>query len=142
MHSELERTLADLDSDYQQCQSDLNRQKELNDRLEQDLLQIHRPNGINKPGDLSPLASGDNDDPLAALNLGKEPAVEQAESHATGTSQFKSSAETSILPIVTNQRDRFRQRNTELEEVSSLEEYKVLLIFDLIGVTQASKPHF
>lgn len=31
---------------------------------------------------------------------------------------FTSSAETSILPIITSQRDRFRQRNGELEEVS------------------------
>ena len=31
---------------------------------------------------------------------------------------FTSSADTSILPIVTSQRDRFRQRNAELEEVS------------------------
>lgn len=30
---------------------------------------------------------------------------------------FTSSANTSILPIVTSQRDRFRQRNAELEEV-------------------------
>lgn len=30
---------------------------------------------------------------------------------------FTSSADTSILPIVTSQRDRFRQRNAELEEV-------------------------
>lgn len=29
---------------------------------------------------------------------------------------FTSSADTSILPIVTSQRDRFRQRNAELEE--------------------------
>lgn len=31
---------------------------------------------------------------------------------------FTSSAESSILPIVTSQRDRFRQRNAELEEVN------------------------
>jgi hypothetical protein len=31
---------------------------------------------------------------------------------------FTPSADTSILPIVTSQRDRFRQRNAELEEVS------------------------
>lgn len=30
---------------------------------------------------------------------------------------FAPSADTSILPIVTAQRDRFRQRNAELEEV-------------------------
>ena len=30
---------------------------------------------------------------------------------------FTSSADTSILPIVTSQRDRFRARNAELEEV-------------------------
>ncbi len=33
---------------------------------------------------------------------------------------FTSSADTSILPIVTSQRDRFRQRNAELEEVSEM----------------------
>ncbi|MBW0526833.1 hypothetical protein O181_066548 [Austropuccinia psidii MF-1] len=35
---------------------------------------------------------------------------------ANSKSDYKLSAETSILPIITSQRDRFRQRNAELEE--------------------------
>lgn len=36
--------------------------------------------------------------------------------NGTSATPFTSSAETSILPIITSQRDRFRQRNGELEE--------------------------
>ena len=43
---------------------------------------------------------------------------------------FTPSADTSILPIVTSQRDRFRQRNAELEEVC------VSLANNLLGFKQ------
>jgi len=49
---------------------------------------------------------------LDGLNLG---APKDSRS-GTPAIPFASSADTTILPIVTNQRDRFRQRNAELEE--------------------------
>jgi len=47
---------------------------------------------------------------LGLTNKNKDPSVQ------TKPIPFTSSANTSILPIVTSQRDRFRQRNAELEE--------------------------
>lgn len=50
------------------------------------------------------------EDPLAGLNISKK------DVNGTTATPFTSSAETSILPIITSQRDRFRLRNGELEE--------------------------
>jgi homeobox protein cut-like len=49
---------------------------------------------------------------LAGLDIGRP---DGRASPAVGAN-----GDTSILPIVTSQRDRFRQRNAELEEVSPL----------------------
>lgn len=60
--------------------------------------------------------------PFIALSLGKPnlTLISAQDSAARSTPiQFTSSADTSILPIVTSQRDRFRQRNAELEDVRS-----------------------
>jgi homeobox protein cut-like len=98
--------------DFKRTQEDLERQKSLNDRLEQDLLQIHKPNGM---GHESP--SNMTKENSSSLNLAPDSNTEDVT--AASAQQFTPSAEISILPIVTSQRDRFRQRNTELEEVST-----------------------
>lgn len=106
-------------------------QRALNDRLENDLLRINGNKsasgsatpkrnydaGLSVPGD-------DPNDPLASLGLNRKsmdgpsrPDSSSAPSHpAQPHASTSSSAETSILPIITSQRDRFRQRNSELEE--------------------------
>lgn len=118
--------------------AELQKQKELNEKLENDLLSIDRhdhgtgtPNGtqpvrtasIGGGGDLNQEGAGmDEDDLLAGLDLGKKtlPSSTDAASSSSTTRStpipFAPSADTSILPIVTSQRDRFRQRNAELEE--------------------------
>ncbi|EGN99687.1 hypothetical protein SERLA73DRAFT_51959 [Serpula lacrymans var. lacrymans S7.3] len=90
----------------------------------------HRPDG---DGALTSEASAGQNDVLAGLDLKKKITVRSEVSVAIsqalakhGSSQdsparstpvpFTSSADTSILPIVTSQRDRFRQRNAELED--------------------------
>ncbi len=85
----------------------------------------HRTNG-----DITPPESSDV---LTGLDLGRKAvrtdrynfvhflyaySVFKDSSTRTTPIPFTSSADTSILPIVTSQRDRFRQRNAELEEVS------------------------
>lgn len=64
---------------------------------------VEREGSVDLDGDL-----------LAGLDIGSSSKKDSA--RATPI-PFTSSADTSILPIVTSQRDRFRQRNAELEEV-------------------------
>ncbi|KAK4689850.1 homeobox protein cut-like, partial [Tremellales sp. Uapishka_1] len=88
-------------------QFELNRQKALNERLENDLLMVNNKEEIGREvraGSMTP-AQG-----LAGLDLGG-----RTEGRAS-PAPFTSNGDTSILPIVTSQRDRFRQRNAELEE--------------------------
>ncbi|GAA5910670.1 hypothetical protein JCM5296_001687 [Sporobolomyces johnsonii] len=103
-HDELALAHQSIGADFDGLQSRFEEQRALNDRLENDLLRINESrNGV------SPVAAG-REDPLAGLQLGKK------ESTVPTPAPFQSSAETSILPIITSQRDRFRQRNAELEE--------------------------
>ncbi|CEQ41956.1 SPOSA6832_03735 [Sporobolomyces salmonicolor] len=104
-HDELALAHQSIGADFDGLQSRFEEQRALNDRLENDLLRINE----SRSG-VSPMAAG-REDPLAGLQLGKN------ESTAPTPAPFQSSAETSILPIITSQRDRFRQRNAELEEV-------------------------
>ena len=81
-------------------QSDLARQKALNEKLENDLVSVNRD---DRSGSHTPSAAG-----LAGLDIGKP--------DGRSTPVTAVNGDTSILPIVTSQRDRFRQRNAELEE--------------------------
>ncbi|KAG7446277.1 uncharacterized protein BT62DRAFT_931725 [Guyanagaster necrorhizus] len=106
LHSELENSLQAAQDQLSSTGADLEKQKALNEKLENDLLSMnkHRSNG-----DITPPESSDV---LTGLDLGRKADV----SIRTMPIPFVSSADTSILPIVTSQRDRFRQRNAELEE--------------------------
>jgi len=119
LHGELEASLQRARDDLALTTSELEKHRELNERLESDLLKIEQHGqGRNdqENGDANPVEAGE-DDILAGLGLelglttkDKDPVVQ------TKPIPFTSSANTSILPIVTSQRDRFRQRNAELEE--------------------------
>jgi homeobox protein cut-like len=119
LHGELEASLQCANDDLASTTSELEKHRQLNERLESDLLKIeHHEQGRNgqENGDANPVDAAE-DDVLAGLGLelglttkDKDPAVQ------TKPIPFTSSANTSILPIVTSQRDRFRQRNAELEE--------------------------
>ncbi|KAH7929825.1 hypothetical protein BV22DRAFT_1029001 [Leucogyrophana mollusca] len=110
LHSELEQSLKTTEEQLASTSSDLRKQKDLNEKLENDLLSMdqHKPNGNSN---LTP--SDSQVDVLSGLDLGKKTTDSPARSTPI---PFTSSADTSILPIVTSQRDRFRQRNAELEE--------------------------
>ncbi|KAF6763103.1 CASP C terminal-domain-containing protein [Ephemerocybe angulata] len=88
LHGELQESLRNVEQKLDLTSAELQKQKELNDKLENDLFSIDHtdPNALSNPQ-------------AATISNGKAP-----------------SADTSILPIVTSQRDRFRQRNAELEE--------------------------
>ncbi|ORX40652.1 CASP C terminal-domain-containing protein [Kockovaella imperatae] len=82
-HAKSEENLTSL-------QTELDRVKGLNEKLENDLMSINKGEDRSTTG-------------LAGLDIGKDRGASPA-------------PDTSILPIVTSQRDRFRQRNAELEE--------------------------
>lgn len=108
LHGELEASLQVLEKQLETSSSELKRQKLLNEKLETDLLAMndHKMNGNTTHAEGEP-------GPLANLDLGSNLMDTSAR---TSPTPFTSSADTSILPIVTSQRDRFRQRNAELEE--------------------------
>ncbi|KAI0697242.1 CASP C terminal-domain-containing protein [Cytidiella melzeri] len=108
LHGELEASLMNAQSGLAAAEAELEKQRALNENLENDLLQLdsHKPKAAN--GD----AKSDSDF-LAGLDLGKKSTPSPARNSPI---PFTSAADTSILPIVTSQRDRFRQRNAELEE--------------------------
>ncbi|KAG8907946.1 hypothetical protein FRB99_001454 [Tulasnella sp. 403] len=118
-HSELESNLQTITETLDHCRAELDKQQALNERLEHDLLQINgqnplpqhsdRPSGTATPSGLGLTTQQDG---LSGLGLSKATDI-----HRKGSPiPFNQSADASILPIVTSQRDRFRQRNAELEE--------------------------
>ncbi|GAA6057858.1 hypothetical protein JCM3770_002725 [Rhodotorula araucariae] len=109
-HDELAAAHAAVAGECEAMQAKLQEQQALNDRLENDLLRVNDSRGGTQ-GQGTPAAAA-REDPLAGLQLGKKP----QEGAPAQAAPFQSSAETSILPIITSQRDRFRQRNSELEE--------------------------
>ena len=110
-HSDLEQRLSDLQSNLDTTVEELETQKALNAKLEDDLLRVNshpttyagsvvastrytfRPPATNRPSSPTSSIIGTRDDVIS-------------KSGAT---------EPSILPIITQQRDRFRVRNAELE---------------------------
>ncbi|GAA6006458.1 CCAAT displacement transcription factor COY1 [Rhodotorula paludigena] len=112
-HDELAAAHQGVLGDFEALQARCDEQRALVDRLENDLLRINESRGAGTGGQGGTPAAAAREDPLAGLQLGKKP--QDAAAPATAA-PFQSSAETSILPIITSQRDRFRQRNGELEE--------------------------
>jgi len=124
LYGELEGHLRTSQEKLDQATIELHRQTELNEKLELDLLTMNKNS--------SDVPTTDNDsDVLASLSVEEKsvwpysPSPLLTISHfvqdgpvRTTPIPFTPSAETSILPIVTSQRDRFRQRNAELEEVN------------------------
>ncbi|KAJ3814816.1 CASP C terminal-domain-containing protein [Lentinula lateritia] len=103
LHGELEASLERAQGQLDSTSTELEKQKTLNEKLENDLLSLNKPNGHVSPSECS--------DVLAGLEV-----VQKESSSRSTPIPFASSADNTILPIVTSQRDRFRQRNAELEE--------------------------
>lgn len=95
-HEELVSQHSKAEEGASQTQAELARIRALNEKLENDLMQLNNGEGKDR-------ASGPG---LAGLDIGGK----------DGTATPTSGNDASILPIVTSQRDRFRQRNAELEE--------------------------
>ncbi|KAK2464237.1 hypothetical protein APHAL10511_003694 [Amanita phalloides] len=105
LYGELEATLRATQEKLETTNLELERQTALNERLENDLLSMNTAN------------ADATSDPGRDVLTGLERSKKSLESSARSTPiPFTSAADTSILPIVTSQRDRFRQRNAELED--------------------------
>ncbi|KLT45785.1 putative Golgi vesicle transport-related protein [Cutaneotrichosporon oleaginosum] len=94
-HEELVSLYAKAENSSSQTEAELARLRSLNQKLENDLMQMNNGEGKDRSGP-----------GLAGLDIGGK----------DGTSTPSGANDASILPIVTSQRDRFRQRNAELEE--------------------------
>ncbi|KAF8757280.1 CASP C terminal [Rhizoctonia solani] len=107
-HSELELSLQAVSEEVIHTRTELEKQTSLNERLENDLLQINQraSNGPVEKEETIPVARK----PSQQFQTSDGHAIQNLEHSATPQ------PDNSILPIVTSQRDRFRQRNAELEE--------------------------
>ncbi|KAJ8588870.1 hypothetical protein M405DRAFT_819013 [Rhizopogon salebrosus TDB-379] len=113
LHTSLEASLRSTQEELADTRAELFKQQALCEKLETDLMALNTNNGPREEGG----ESGESGIQGLGLELGLRPkdAVGPSSTRSTPI-PFTSSADTSILPIVTSQRDRFRQRNAELEE--------------------------
>uniref|UniRef100_D8Q8Q9 Protein CASP n=2 Tax=Schizophyllum commune (strain H4-8 / FGSC 9210) TaxID=578458 RepID=D8Q8Q9_SCHCM len=111
-HAELETTLNSVQARLEGTSQELEKQRALNEKLEDDLLALNQGGGERSGRD----TPAEGADALAGLDIGGKKAAADSPARGTPIPFAQSSADTSILPIVTSQRDRFRQRNAELEE--------------------------
>ena len=132
LHTSLEESLKSTQSELDTARTELSKQKSLNEKLETDLLALD--NRSTKPSATNDKAGVDDALAGLGLDLGLDNATHKRGGSASSTTRstpipFTPSADTSILPIVTSQRDRFRARNAELEEVRVF-----FLSTDLLGI--------
>lgn len=115
LHTSLEASLKSTQDELADTHTELAKQQALCEKLETDLLALNTNNGGGLRGE-----NGENGESgISGLGLEFGLRTKDAADPSTTRSTpipFTSSADTSILPIVTSQRDRFRQRNAELEE--------------------------
>ncbi|KIY74451.1 hypothetical protein CYLTODRAFT_416284 [Cylindrobasidium torrendii FP15055 ss-10] len=111
LHGELGSSLDAARESADAKEAELKKQKMLNEKLETDLMSAGT-------GNATPTTDSKDIelDVLADLGKPKESGDGGSSSVRTTPIPFAPSADTSILPIVKSQRDRFRQRNAELEE--------------------------
>ncbi|KAG1729204.1 CASP C terminal-domain-containing protein [Suillus paluster] len=115
LHTSLEASLKSTEDELAETHAELAKQQALCEKLETDLLALNTNSGSGPREE-----SGENVESGIA-GLGLELGLRSKDTAGPSTTRstpipFTPSADTSILPIVTSQRDRFRQRNAELEE--------------------------
>ncbi|KIK44901.1 hypothetical protein CY34DRAFT_802255 [Suillus luteus UH-Slu-Lm8-n1] len=115
LHTSLETSLKSTQDELADTHAELAKQHALCEKLETDLLALNTNSGSG------PREEGGENGESGISGLGLEFGLRSKDAAGPSTTRstpipFTSSADTSILPIVTSQRDRFRQRNAELEE--------------------------
>ncbi|OAX40365.1 hypothetical protein K503DRAFT_768625 [Rhizopogon vinicolor AM-OR11-026] len=115
LHTSLEASLRSMQDELADTRAELVKQQALCEKLETDLMALNTNNGSGSREE------GGESGESGIAGLGLELGLRSKDAAGPSTTRstpipFTSSADTSILPIVTSQRDRFRQRNAELEE--------------------------
>ncbi|KAG0701321.1 CASP C terminal-domain-containing protein [Suillus ampliporus] len=115
LRTSLEASLQSTQDELAETHIELAKQQALCEKLETDLLALNTNSGSG------PREEGGDNGESGISGLGLELGLRSKDAAGPSTTRstpipFTSSADTSILPIVTSQRDRFRQRNAELEE--------------------------
>lgn len=118
-HQDLQTRLEDLQEDMSKTNAELERSQNLNDKLEKDLEQMHSeganafPSGASVAGTYVTRAQtrrGGRISPTSSIISGIDPrggGIGEREPMGGGSG---------ILPMVTAQRDRFKQKNAQLEQ--------------------------
>lgn len=131
--TELESFSTQIRSELEHAQSEMLRLKTLNERLEDDLVNL-KPGQTSTRGDgtgkgmsaeealaeMDKIAQGTEGGEKAKVSADSSPKQQISaipfDNAKTANANGSSSSTSSILPIITSQRDRFRARNAELEE--------------------------
>ncbi|KAJ6789742.1 hypothetical protein PWT90_05742 [Aphanocladium album] len=120
-HQDLQTRLEDLQEEMSKTNADLERSQNLNEKLERDLEQMHAeganafPSGASVAGTYVTRAQtrrGGRISPTSSIISGLDPRGGGGEREPMGGGS-------GILPMVTAQRDRFKQKNAQLEQEAS-----------------------
>ncbi|KAG1771726.1 CASP C terminal-domain-containing protein [Suillus occidentalis] len=114
LHTSLETSLKSTQDELADTHAELAKQHALCEKLETDLLALNTNSGSGTREEGG--ENGESGISGLGLEFGLRSKVSGPSTTRSTPIPFTSSADTSILPIVTSQRDRFRQRNAELEE--------------------------
>ncbi|KAI3402363.2 hypothetical protein KGF56_004771 [Candida oxycetoniae] len=108
-HADLTSKVSELEDQLKYVTEELRSSKQLNEKLENDLTDLQESNSSNKFNDNSSLISGMSRITRSA-NFRNGSIVSGISGERLGND------DSSILPIITKQRDRFREKNNELED--------------------------
>jgi homeobox protein cut-like len=104
--ADTQKALETANSELESIRKTMTQQKSLIEKLEEDVYRIDQSKSEVGSGALTSSSSAVN------LNFLSQPAADSPR----GSFDASSREDKSILPIITGQRDRFRQRNAQLEE--------------------------
>ncbi|KAI5954057.1 hypothetical protein CANMA_004896 [Candida margitis] len=110
-HHDLVTRIDNLQKQVDTSEKTIGSLKQLNEKLENDLADLQEANGQNRFNDNASLISG-----MSRFTRPSHMRSGSIISGMTGDKGVNGSDDSSILPIITKQRDRFREKNNELED--------------------------
>lgn len=116
-HNDLTNAVDELNIKLQRSEEEIQSLRQLNEKLENDLANVQESGshgwGFNDSGSM---ISGFTSRMGGRSSGGRNGSIVSLQSSDRGTNNGPNDDASSILPIITKQRDRFREKNTELEE--------------------------
>ncbi|KAJ3382657.1 hypothetical protein HDU84_004117 [Entophlyctis sp. JEL0112] len=140
--ADLGQAIRDLDHFKQEATA----QKSLIAKLEEDLYSLNNMSASSSIALNQPPAKNGNeaisDDPLRSINVKFNVATQKADTTSLPVQPTvvdpATSVNSSIVPILASQRDRYRQRNFELEEVGGFRQVSELIVLSISKANQVS----